>query len=193
MGCAQKKVTTDILFDCLNRPKKGIDSGFAVLINWDDIDLAASIVDGSKINDLVLKAGTSGVKIEWYKDLASANSAFTPSDEDVDGFTHNFLTRLPNSSADAADRANEMAGGRFVMVYETKFKGTDSLDAFKVAGWTYGLTLSEMATDTAANGGAPLYTLSNKADEFEDYPYNVFLETSYAISKATFESLFAQV
>ena len=192
MPC-DKKITADLLFDCLDKPKKGIDGGKGVLINVDDIDYSASTIAGATITDLVLKSGTVGFAVEWYKDLASGNSAFTPNAEDIDGFTHNFLTRLANSSAASAERSAELAGGRFIMVYETRYKGTLSAEAFKVAGWESGLKLSEMITDTAANSGAPTFTLTSEEGTVETFPYNIFLETDYATSKATFDTLFVQV
>lgn len=192
MSC-NKELTIGLLFDCADAPKKGIDGGAGVLINWDDIDRTASTVTGAKVTDLVLKAGKSGVPVQWYKDLASANSSFVPSTEDVDGFVHNFLTRLSNSSAANAERANELKNGRFVMVYETKYKGIANAEAFKVAGWDNGLKLSEMTNNTLENSGATLFTLATEEGDVERYPYNVFLETDFATSKATFDSLFASV
>lgn len=192
MAC-NKKVTDDLLFDCADAPKKGIDGGKGVLINWDDIDRSGSTASGASITDLVLKSGTAGFSVQWYKDLASANSAFTPNTEDVDGFTHNFLTRLANSSAANAERANELKNGRFVMVYETRYKGANNAEAFKVAGWENGLKLSEMTNNTLENSGATLFTLATEEGDVEQYPYNVFLETDYATSKATYDALFATV
>lgn len=193
MDC-RRKVTENLLFECADAPKKGIDGGKGVLINWEDIDRTASTTSGSIITDIVLKNGASGVSVQWYKDLASANSAFAPSTEDVDGFTHNFLSRLANSSAKSADRANELKGGRFVMVYETKYKGVDNKDALKVAGWENGLKLSEMTNNTLENSGATLFTLATEEGDFEQYPYQVFLEgDDYETSKATYDALFASV
>ena len=192
MSC-DKKVTIGLLFDCADAPKKGIDGGKGVIVNWDDIDRTGSTESGATISDLVLKSGTTGLAVEWYKDLASGSGTFAPSTEDIDGFLHNFLTRLGNSSAANAERANELKNGRFIMVYETKYKGADNLEAFKVAGWEQGLKLSEMAFNTAENSGAGLFTLATEEGDVEQYPYSVFLETSYAVSKASFDSLFATV
>ncbi|MGD2113417.1 MAG: hypothetical protein PVG07_00080 [Acidobacteriota bacterium] len=192
MACANK-VTADILFDCADAPKKGIDGGKAVLINWDDIDRAASTVNGSIVTDLVLKSGTSGISISWYKDLASANSSFAPNTEDVDGFLQNFLCRLATTTAEHAERANELKQGRFVVVYESKYKGVDLDDAFKVRGWDCGLKLSEMTENTLENSGSILFTLATEEGDVEQYPYNIFLETDYATSKASFDALFAVV
>lgn len=192
MTCA-KKVTADILFDCADAPKKGLDGGKAVLINWDDRDLAGSTESGATISDLVLKSGTSGFAFEWYKQLASGNSAFAPNAEDVDGFLQNFLGRMATTSAEHAERANEIKNGRFIVVYESKYKGALKADAFKVRGWENGLTLREMAENTLENSGSLLFTLGTEEGDVEQYPYRIFLETDYATSKATFDTLFAQV
>ena len=193
MSDCTKLLSDDLLFNCSDAPKKGVDGGKGVIINYDDIDFVASTIAGATITDLVLKSGKAGFAVEWYKDLASGNSAFAPSTEDVDGFIHNFLTRLANSSAASAERANELKNGRFVMVYETKYKGTLNAEAFKVAGWERSMKLSEMIFNTAENSGAGLFTLTTEEGDVEQYPYNIFLETDYATSKATFDTLFATV
>lgn len=187
------KLTADMVFDCSDKSKKGLDGAKAVIINWDDIDRASSTVNGATITDLVTVSGTSGFAAEWFKDLASVNSAFSPSTEDVDGFLHNFLCRIQNATAENAERAAELSQGRFVVVVETRYKGALNVEAFKVFGWENGLKLSEMAYNTLENSGAIPYTAATEEGDFETYPYNVFLETDYATSKATFDAMFATV
>lgn len=192
MAC-DLKLTGDILFDCSDAPKRNLDAGKAVLINWDDIDFAASVSSGETIPTIATKSGTTGYAIEWYKDLASATGTYTPDAENVDGFVHTFLCRLPTSSAENADRANELKNGRYVVVYETKYKGGGNAEAFKVAGWGNGLKLSEMTYNTAENSSSILFTLSTEDQEFEQYPYYIYLNTDYDTSKTDFDALFATV
>lgn len=191
-NCAPK-LTADILFNCADKPKKGLDGGRAVIINFADIDRAGSTSNGATITALTLVAGASGLSAEWFKDLASANAAFTPSSEDIDGFLQNFLCRIATMSAGNAERAAELSQGRFVVAVETKYKGVDNAEAFKVFGWENGLKLSELTLDTLANSGSMLYTVSSEEGALETYPFNVLLETDYATTKASFESLFADV
>lgn len=187
------ELTEDILFDCSDLPIKGIEGSEAVLINWSDIDKAGSTESGATISDLVLKAAKTGYKLEWFKELASANSAFAPNTEDIDGFTNQFLSRLATTTADNAERANELKNGRFVVVYQTKWKGTNNESAFKVRGWENGLTLGELVDNTNENSGSITFTLGSEEGTVEQYPYRIFLETDYATSLATFTSLFASV
>lgn len=192
MGC-NDKLTEDILNSCENAPKRGISGSNAVLINWEDIDRSASVVSKSTISDLVLKAGTTGYKLEWYKDLGSSNSAYAPSAEDVDGFLHNFLSRIGAFSKDTAERFSELKGGNYVVVYESKYKGALNVDAFKVLGWENGIRLAEGTQNTLESSASSLFTLSTLDGDVEPYLFNTFLETDYATSKATYDALFVTV
>lgn len=191
-NCAPK-LTEDILFDCADKSKKGIAGGKAVLINFDDIDRSGSTVSGSVISDLVLSSGTTGFALEWYKELASSNSSYSPSTDDYDGFLQNFLCRMGVPSADVAERSRELKEGRFIVVYELRYKGALSAEAFNVLGWENGLKLSELTWSTLENSASVLFTLGTEDGDFEEYPFMKFLETDYATSKATFDSLFAIV
>lgn len=193
MDCINE-ITDNILYSCLtDKMRGGIEWEGAVLMNLNDIDKGASTTAGAIISDLVLGAAKTGFKIEWYKDLASSNSAFAPSTEGEEGFLQNFLCRLPTTSAEMAERAAELKGGRFAICYISKYKGVDNLDAFKVRGFELGLELLEMTENTAENDGAILFTLGTKEGNTEKYPYMIFREIDYATSKATFDSLFASV
>ena len=192
MGC-NDQLTDNILRNCSYPPKRGLDGGKAVLINFDDIDWSATVKSNSVISDLVLFAGKTGFKIESYKDLMSSNSAYAPSTEDIDGFLHNFVGRLSVNDKDNAERATELKNGRFVVVYESRYKGENNESAFKVLGAENGLRLSEMIQNTAENSGSITFILSTLENDYEQYVYNTFFETDYATSKATYESLFAQV
>ena len=191
MACSNK-ITSDILYDCADMPKKGIDGNKAVLINVNDIDWTATTSTGAIVSALALSGEATGFQVTWYKDLASATGAFAPNAEDIDGFTHSFLSRIANTSAENAERANELKNGRFIMVYETTYKGVANAEAFKIAGFENGLTLSELAMSTAENSGSMTYTLTSREGPVEQYPYHIFLDTDYATSKAAFDALFVE-
>jgi hypothetical protein len=139
----------------------------------------------------VLKAGTSGFNLEWYKELASTASAFTANAEDVDGFSHSFLGRLAQTTAENAARAEELKIGRFVVVVETSYKGEDQEDAFKVYGLDSGLELSEASQSSNENSGSLLFTLATREGTVERYPYMIVLDTDYDTTKADFDNKFA--
>lgn len=190
MAC-NKKITQSILFDCENLGVAGIDNATAVLVNFADVDKASSTVSAGTISDLVLFSGTTGYSLEWYKDLANATATYAPDAEAVDGFQHSFLGRITTSTAEASKRANELKNGRFVLIVEGSFKGTNNADAFKVFGYETGLYLSELNFSINENSGNILFTVATKEGSYEQYPYHTFLETNYATSSATFAALFA--
>ena len=187
------KLSGDLLFDCLDKPMKGLAGSRGVIVNWSDLDLTALTQSGATISSLALMNGATGFKLEWFKELASTNSEYIKSSEDVDGFSHSFLCRLSTSTASNAERAAELKDGRFVMIVETEYKGVENLDAFKVYGIRAGMELSEMSGNSNENSGSLLYTLSTREGTFENYLYSVFSEGAYATSKAAFDSLFAVV
>lgn len=192
MACIDK-LSGDIEFNCDDKPKRGIKSGKAVIINYEDIDFGASTVSGATVSNLALKSGASGYQLSWYKELGSASVEYTPNAEDFDGFTHSFLARLTTTSASNSERANELKAGRFVVVFESNYQGVDQAEAFKVLGWEAGLELSEMTMNTNENSSSILFTISTSENSYEDYPYSIFLETDYQTSKTSFDALFASV
>lgn len=192
MSC-ESKITDGLLFDCQNMPKGGLAGSRAVIINYDDIDWTATTNTGAVYSALVLKTGTTGYEVEWYKKLGSAGTDFEGSDDNISGFKHSFLSRLANTSADNAERAFEMASGKFVMVVETVYKGENNEDAFKIYGIDTGMELTEMAGSSDENSGSLLYTLSTGEDDVEKYPYTILRETDYETTLASFEALFEEV
>jgi hypothetical protein len=192
MACINK-LSGDISFNCDDKPKKGLAGQRAVIINFEDIDFGATTKNGATISNLTLKDGTTGYKLEWYKELASASGQFSPNEEDIDGFSHSFMGRMATSSLSNAEAAKELKEGRFVVVYESKYQGVNQDEAFKVLGIETGLQLSEMTTNTNENSGSILFTLSTKEGEYEEYPFNIFSEASYRTSKDTVDALFTAV
>lgn len=192
-GCFSE-LGANIVFNCADAPKKGIANSKAVILNFFSIDRAASVENGATISSIVLQDGATGRSLNWFKDLANDNNTFVPNTEDIDGFKNSFLTRLPNSSAENSERAHELKNGRFIVVYESNYKGADSKDAFKVLGWENGLTLEALTNATNENSGSSPFTLGSEEGGYEQYPYRVFLQNDdYAESKASFDSLFAVV
>ncbi|MDG3581772.1 hypothetical protein [Galbibacter pacificus] len=190
MSCLNK-LTSNITYDCTTgtRAKGGLE-GKAVIINKADIDLQALTQSGSTVTNLSLNAGESGYDISWVKQLGSASSTFAVNDG-LDSFTHAFLCRVFGSSAEDAERIKELSEGEFVVVVETKYKGEDNADAFKVYGLENGLKMSEATMNSTENDNSMLFTLSSLEGFGEQYPYLVFLETDYSTSKAKFDDKFS--
>jgi hypothetical protein len=191
MAC-NSNLTSNVLFTCAEVGKLFLSDGFAVLINYDQVDWSATTNTNSLVNALVLESGNTGFKLEWYRNLASVSSQYNLDTENFDGFSHSFLGRLPNSSSANADIAAELKGGKFLVVVKTNYAGSGNTENFKVYGYEGGLELAEMTNSSAENGGATLFTLTTPEGVVEPYPYNVLLETDFTTTQASFDSLFVQ-
>lgn len=192
MSCVTK-ITNNIAYDCTpaQRAKAGLESK-AVIINRADIDLTALTVSGASVTNLSLVSGATGYSIEWIKQLSNTASEFAANDSGTDLFNHSFIGRIFGQNASDAERVRELKDGEFVMVVETKFKGTDNASAYKVFGLESGLKMSEGTYTSLENDGAFLFTLSSVEGYGESYPYQVWSEGTYSVNKAKFDALFAE-
>jgi hypothetical protein len=193
MAQCPKKLSEDLLYDCTQQAVKGIANSNGILINHEDVDWSATTVNGATITDLVLKAGKTGYKVEWYDELADGLTEFVPKTDDESGYKHTMTGRMQLPTAAAAERMQEMDQGRFIFVYEGKFKGLLSAEAFNVLGLNIGMKKLTSTQSANANSASILFSLATPDDDVEKYQYNKFLETDYATSKAAYDALFVAV
>ncbi|MCG2611504.1 hypothetical protein LZZ90_08285 [Flavobacterium sp. SM15] len=187
MSCIGK-LTANIAYDCTpaNRAKGGLETS-AVLINRADIDWTSVTQSGATVTNVSLMSGATGYGIEWIKQLGTVGSEVSINDG-LDTFTHNFAGRIFGSGADDAERMKELLEGEYVVIVETKFKGTGNVDAFKVFGLENGLKMSEGTYSSAENDGALLFTLASVENYGESYPFLIWNETNYSTTKAKFDN-----
>lgn len=191
MAC-NKKVTGDLINDCTVNPVLGLKGG--VILNYDDIDFTALTKTGSIITNLSLIPGSGlvGFKVSWLKRMGSNNNALVASPTEREGFTHSFACQLAGYSAINADRLNELKNGKYVIVAESNFRGVNNEDTYKVFGIDTGLYLTEAVHSSNENGGAITYILSTQEGNLEEHLYNTLLETDYATTKASYDTLFLE-
>lgn len=192
MSCI-KKLTHNITYDTCNLTypaQGGLDGGKAVLINRSDIDVTSLTRSGATVTNLSLVSGATGYEVSFVKQLANTASEFTVNDG-LDTFTHTFVGRIYTQSATDSEIITQLAAGEFVVVVETKWKGENAADAYKILGVTNGLKMSEGTQTSLENDGSYLFTLSSVENFGEPYPYNVYLETDYTTTKTKFNNLFA--
>lgn len=191
MSCINK-LTGNIAYDCssANRAKSGLETK-AVLINVADLDKTAITESGATVTNLSLVSGSTGYSISWIKQLGSTASEVVLNDSGVDSFSHSFACRVFGQSAEDAERVKELLESEFVVVVESKFKGTDNADAYKIFGLENGLKMAEGSFTSLENDGSFIFTLKSQEGFGESYPYKIYLETDYATTKAKFDALFA--
>lgn len=189
MDCIQK-LTANISYDCspAGKAKAGLETK-AVIINKNDLDLTAVTTSGASITNISLMSGTTGYSIDWIKQLGSSTSEFAANDSGVDSFSHGFACRVFGQGAADAERIRELGLGEYVVVVESKYKGADNAEAFKIFGLENGLKMSEGSYTSLENDGSFLFTLSSVEGFGESYPYQVWKEGDYATLKAKFNNL----
>jgi hypothetical protein len=192
MSCINK-LTANLSYSCdaSHKPIGGLDGSKAVLINRSDLDYTALTQSGATITNITLKSGATGFNVEYIKQLASTTSKIQVNENGIDKFQHSFACRIFGSEASDAERMKELSSGEFIVVVETKYKGTDNKSAYKVYGWDNGLRISESNYSSLENDGSMLFALSSVKNFEESYPYNIYLETDYSTTKAKVDGLFA--
>ena len=192
MSCINK-LTANLSYSCdsSNKPIGGLDGSKAVLINRSDLDYTALTQSGATITNLTLKSGATGYSVEFIKQLGSTTSKLQVNENGIDKYMHSFACRIFGTGAADAERMRELTSGEFIVVVETKFKGSSNADAFKVYGWDNGLRISEANYSSLENDGSMLFTLSSVKSFEETYPYNIYLESTYSTTKTKVDGLFA--
>lgn len=80
-------------------------------------------------------------------------------------------------------------GAEVVAIVEQNFKGVTEADAFVVLGWDAGLKLGDMTFDSNENNGNSIIPLTSLDPDLEPQPPLTLFMTSYAQTKAFFDSL----
>lgn len=190
----EEKLAADIIKDCDNKPKGGIEVN-VVLINFEDIDKGASTLDGTNdliITSLATKSGTTGYSLEGVKQVNGASFEFVPKEETFDKYKHVFSgVILTPSAANKKSIANVASGGRYVVVIEKRWKGADQEEAFEVLGWDSGLSITSMVWNTKEADGAIKFELASTDGYEEDEMTRNLLETDYDTTLTAFNAKFA--
>ncbi len=192
-------LTADIIFDCANAPVGGIEQN-VVLINKDDINISATTVspDGLKVTNLQLKAGTAlnpitGYRLTGVKQSNGKAWELVKKENAPDKFKHTFSGVIFNPSLLNKIQADKLSkGGKYVVVIEQVWKGTDNEDAFEVLGYSSGLELTTMTNSSKENDNMIMFELAS-ADGFEETSMpKTLLHTDYDATKTVFDAKFIE-
>ncbi len=189
MNC--EGIITQTLSDkCADHPH-GFEK-IGCIINRGDIDFSAGTVTGNILDQIVLLNNKIGFKVLQYgtkpfngtkKSGVSKESAPGKMNKTVQFFVPDHDPDVDEGFVDA------ILNGEFVMVLENKDKNSSSNNAaFEVFGWHNGLHFTAVEQDTYGDYGSGwLITL----EETEAPTSSLYLfKTSYATTKAAFESLY---
>ena len=187
--------------DCNTRTKAGAEQT-VLLFNREDIDLGTTVVDSTegasgthKISTFQLKAGKTGYKFQGLGDKQHIADLFEfiRNEEGYNEFAHRLRLRLYGlSETDMVTLKGLAKGANLVAMVESKSKGANNADAFRVLGFDAGLKLQEAVYDTNENTGQMPLVLSSIEPDLESNPPYIYFDTDYATSKAAFDLAFAQ-
>lgn len=193
-------ITADILYDCVNEPVGGIEQN-VVIINKDDIDVVATTIDATNrtlVTNLQLLPGKTGYMLTGVKQAHGKSWELVKKENTNDKYKHTFSGIIFNPSAANKMQADNLSkGSKYVIVVEQVWKGTDSKEAFEVLGLSSGLELMTMVNNSKENDNIIQFTLAS-ADGFEEptmpktYLDGGSTTGTYAVTKATFDTKFAQ-
>lgn len=148
MGNCDFKIAKSIDFDCENMPAKGIEK-VGYIVNYDDVLKASCNRTGNLINALALVSGAKG-----YKIIVPEGTPFNGTL--IEAVVGTYRTKwnktvafvILNSGPDVShDIIDKLANGKFVIVLENVFAGSDSKNKFEVYGFEQGLKLTAGTRD----------------------------------------------
>jgi len=192
--CLTNILTADILKNCNNRPKGGLEYDVVAILR-DDVDWTATTFDANNpllCTNLQLKSGKSGYKIEGFK---STNKAFFEKATDDFGsfykhkFTGMLVNQTPANRKALYDLLNE---NRYILVVEKKWKGASNEGAFIFLGKDSGLVGNVHTYGSDDSNGVEVFEIATIEGEGERYPAINVLETDYDTTKTAFDNKFAQ-
>ena len=148
MGRCDTKIAQDIVLDCDNISQKGVEAE-GVIVNYADINKAACTRTGNILSALALVSGARG-----YKIVVPEGSPFNGAL--IEAAVGTYRTKwnktvafvVLNSGPDVShDVIDKLANGKFVVILQNKFAGSDGKNTFEVYGFEQGLKLSAGARD----------------------------------------------
>ena len=191
MSCIPK-LTNAINYDCttINRAKAGLESK-AVIINKQALDLTTLTQSGATVTNMLLKSGTTAYEVSFVKQAADTSSKFVVNSNGYNTFEHSFNCQVYGQAAADAVTIKALSDGEFVIVVETKWKGTGNVDSYKVYGLDNSLFMSAGEASSIKDDGVFNFTLSSVKGYGEKYPFLTYLASTYAASALKFNANFA--
>lgn len=174
MSC-NTKIAGDFALNCGYKPKQGIYEKW--LINWDDIDFAASQLDNrnTKVTSLVLKAGKKIYKANGNDKSHKVKHALVVGDFG-NGYTHTDEIILIYKGENERERVQELVDGARVVTLVKKIDGglTGELK-YEIAGYESGMKIINDDFDSSANSGTTTIICATKEGEEEATGLKLYL------------------
>lgn len=138
----------DIAASCDNPQVQGLkNTGY--LINYDDIDWDTLAKTDNVVSKLALATGKRAYEV-YVPGKTPFNGTNTAMSEGTyrNKFTKTASIVVLNSGPDVSSKIiDQLANGKFVFIFENKYKGADGKNTFEIYGLEQGLSATELANE----------------------------------------------
>lgn len=182
------KISNNISKNCLSPLQAGVRDR-AIVINFDDISSVVYATDGETVEDIILVSGAVAHVVDGKNNSIKPTTTLLQQTYD-NMFDH--MVEMIGFDISPATRTefNSIKNGRFVVITENYYKGTNGESAFEVYGLTTGLELTALSRDpnNQETQGAFQFTFMTKVNKEPKLPNALFI-TDYSTSKAVVDGL----
>lgn len=166
----EKLISSCISADCNNPIFTGVEQT-AYIFNFQHVTGYTVDTDNPNlITDLTMGELSEGVTATGYRILNLGKTPFTGSNTAFaagnvsNKFNETVVLVVPDASATAAQQVDNLANGKFIVVLQNSYEGSDGTGKFQVYGLKKGLTASDISRDpySADTDGAYMVTLTSE-------------------------------
>lgn len=186
------KLSAAVTENCVNPLQSGAEDDI-LIINYDDWKDATITLNGTNtqiVENIVLPSGVVGYLYEGKNNSVAPKYEFIKG-EFVENYSHEINYKVFNVSPEAKQQLEKKGRGRYVVIVANKYHGTSGNSAFEIYGADAGLELTQNIREVinTATGGAFDVILKSNEKSLEPHMPKTLFVTSYAASKAVFDSL----
>lgn len=178
----------DIALDCENPQLQGLKNN-AWLINYDDIDWDTLEKTDNVVSTLALSQNRAYTVFVPGKTPFTGTQAALTTGTYRNKFSKTASIVILDSGPDVSKNViDQLANGKFVFIFENKYKGADDKNTFEIYGLEQGLTASEMTNEKYSedtDGGWAVTLIEENAPSSGIFLFN----TDVATTRAAIESL----
>lgn len=153
MALCEKLINACIAADCDNAPFSGMEATAYIFNKSEIASFTYDTQNPNLITAITMKENDQDVAYTGYKISQLGKTPFTGTTTSmVEGnsgnkFTENFAFTCPDNSPTSAMLLDNLANGKFVIVAQNQYTGSDGKGAFQVFGAKKGLVASSMERD----------------------------------------------
>lgn len=183
--------------DCLSTVTGGVAQRF-ILVNYNDIDRSATVVDRTatshKVTHFQLKSGKTGYAFvgEDVKKHIGFSATLNVNEDTRNDWTHGANVKIYDMTELSLVFLRTLGlGTKIVAIVENNDIGASGVEKFSIYGFDRGLSASEInITTLEGKGTTPVVFASQTV--LEPHPQLVYYQTDIATTQAAYDSLFLQ-